>query len=89
MPDESSVSCRECGQLIDARTDQPPEQRTPCPFCGSQARLINTGASDRIELRHSLETKLRRRGSGKVAQRQRVGLVHQARRRMAEGGSRD
>ena len=73
MPDEPSVSCGGCGQPIKAPTDQALDERDPCPSCGLMTRVVKTGASDRFEFHESLETKLRRRGSSKVVQRQRVG----------------
>jgi polyhydroxyalkanoate synthesis regulator phasin len=45
-----TVTCANCGATINEPPDQPPEQRAPCPVCGSKARNINVSAEDRLRI---------------------------------------
>ncbi|MGO9598470.1 MAG: restriction endonuclease [Isosphaeraceae bacterium] len=40
------VSCTQCGTMLDESSDLPPEDRLPCPHCGSTARTFHVFATD-------------------------------------------
>lgn len=54
----SGVSCNACGHpLVDARPDDAPDERTPCPECGSRSRHISVHVEDRITFHSDLAIK--------------------------------
>lgn len=42
------VSCTQCGAKLDEPSDMPPEQRLPCPACGSMGRSFHVTASGAV-----------------------------------------
>lgn len=42
------VACAQCNAALDERSDLPPDQRPPCPHCGSMARAFSLTASGGI-----------------------------------------
>lgn len=49
MPDQ--VTCANCGTVLpDEDGSMPPEQRKPCPVCGSTARVFHVTATATIQL---------------------------------------
>jgi hypothetical protein len=38
---QTTVTCGNCGRVLEERSDLQPEQREPCPVCGSTARSVN------------------------------------------------
>jgi hypothetical protein len=47
---QPAVTCSNCGTVINEPTDQPIDQRKPCPKCGSTARNISVTASERLQM---------------------------------------
>lgn len=39
------VLCRECGAVLDERSDLPAEERKPCPTCGSTRRTFEASVT--------------------------------------------
>ena len=37
----NTVACGQCGKILNEPSDLSPEKRTPCPQCGSQARVFS------------------------------------------------
>jgi hypothetical protein len=60
--DEDFVSCSQCGTRIDEPHNTPPDQRLPCPSCGSKARTFNVHLSETVTLREKLGVKQKRPG---------------------------
>ena len=54
------VRCRNCPNIYEA--NDTPEGRTPCPACGSIARVINAAAGNHLSLHQMLATKARSPG---------------------------
>lgn len=46
--DDPSVRCGACGTPIEEPPDTKPEERQPCPKCGSRSRTIRVSASDEL-----------------------------------------
>jgi hypothetical protein len=42
------VACGQCNAALDERSDLPPDQRPPCPYCGSMARAFSVTATGGI-----------------------------------------
>jgi hypothetical protein len=42
---EPKVTCGNCGRKLEERSDLTPEQREPCPICGSTTRTFAVTAS--------------------------------------------
>lgn len=51
------VRCGRCGQILDEPTNLQPEDRKPCPSCGSVVRAITVAASDTLSYHESLKLK--------------------------------
>lgn len=47
---QPAVTCSNCGTMIDEPTNQPPEDRKPCPKCGSTSRAIRVSATERLQM---------------------------------------
>lgn len=47
---QPAVTCNECGTVIDEPTDQPIDQRKPCPKCSSTSRAISVSATERLQM---------------------------------------
>lgn len=59
------TNCNECGEQIDESTNTPIEQRTPCPLCGSKARLYKMELNGEVTFYRKLRLKARH---GKIGQ---------------------
>ena len=71
-----SVACNVCGTPISEPASTPPDERRPCPNCGSTARAISVWAGDALELRDSIRVKHKRRGfKGKNSGKSKGGLM--------------
>lgn len=57
--------CKECGEPLDEPTDRAPEERAPCPNCGSKKRLFAVHIEERIILREKLGLKARHGQTGR------------------------
>jgi len=58
MDDASTtVHCAKCGAVIDEPANTKPENRKPCPTCGSTARDSHSSASDKFTPHDSLKFK--------------------------------
>jgi hypothetical protein len=42
---DATVTCGNCGRVLDETPSLPPEQRQPCPVCGSTKRSVNVVVS--------------------------------------------
>jgi DNA-directed RNA polymerase subunit RPC12/RpoP len=63
MPANSiEVYCGTCGQLLDETTDISPEERNPCPYCGSFKRTVHVTISSKSVIYSKLGMKGRRPG---------------------------
>jgi DNA-directed RNA polymerase subunit RPC12/RpoP len=79
MPEESrSVHCGECGASLAEPTDILPEDRLPCPNCGSTRRNFGIVLSTGLSLHSSLGIKGRHEGVKKpfIEQKQGADLQH-------------
>ena len=52
------VACGQCNAVLDERSDLRPDQRPPCPHCGSMARAFSVTASGGIVLGGSADVSL-------------------------------
>jgi hypothetical protein len=64
-PNPRTVACGSCGRPIDESPGAPPENRVPCPDCGSLARRVDIRVEDTITIHDSLAIKVKRGGKGK------------------------
>ncbi len=63
MPD--TVACGKCGEVLNEPSDLAPEQREPCPKCGSKTRVfsvtatsgVGIGGSARVRMRATVKTR--------------------------------
>lgn len=55
----SRIRCGECGKLLVERSDLQPEERPPCPLCGSRARRFEIELCSRLHIRSGLRTRAR------------------------------
>jgi hypothetical protein len=55
----NTVSCGFCGEILNERSDLSPEQRTPCPKCGSKTRVFSVNVTDRIGAGDSAAVRMR------------------------------
>lgn len=62
---EPSVQCKDCGLALPQPASLPVEQRTPCPQCGSTARLINIHIAASVTSEGHLGYRSRHPGKGK------------------------
>lgn len=56
-PPRDEIRCNECGRVLEERSDIPPEQRQPCPDCGSLSRAFTKTITTSIEHKSSLGVK--------------------------------
>lgn len=54
---ELSISCKECGILLDELPNTPIEERKPCPKCGSIVRTFTVQLEDQIKIREFIQIK--------------------------------
>lgn len=54
---QTTVTCGNCGRVLDERSDVPPEQREPCPVCGSTARSFSIVISASVGVEARIATK--------------------------------
>ena len=52
-----SARCGNCGDPIDEPTNLAPQDRKPCPSCGSTTRAISVSASDTVTTHASVRLK--------------------------------
>jgi len=66
MPiDKMSVLCGKCKLVLEEDPHTTPEQRIPCPSCGSTARIFQVGIHDGIVMKSKLGMKAKHPGGGK------------------------
>ena len=66
MPvDRKSVSCGECKVQLEEDPNLQPEERTPCPECGSLSRTFHVFIHDTVSIKSKLGMKGRHAGGGK------------------------
>lgn len=58
-------NCGECGAEISEVPNVQPEQRKPCPSCGSILRAIQVSISERVVIREKLGLKARHKDAKK------------------------
>jgi hypothetical protein len=58
----TSVLCGSCGQQLEESPQLLPEQRTPCPTCGSTTRNFNVEIHETVTARTKLGLKHKRQG---------------------------
>lgn len=58
----NSVLCGSCGQQLEESPQLQPEQRAPCPNCGSTTRTFNVEIHETVTLREKLGLKHKRPG---------------------------
>jgi hypothetical protein len=63
--DTAVVSCGNCGLQLDEDSNTSPENRLPCPSCGSMSRAIHVTVHDTITIKKKLGMKGRHAGGGK------------------------
>ncbi|HYZ76351.1 MAG TPA: hypothetical protein VE596_03155 [Gaiellaceae bacterium] len=51
---ERQVKCGECGSVIDEAPGTPPDERRPCPNCGSKTRTFELTAAATISATSSI-----------------------------------
>ncbi len=58
----AEVRCGGCRAVLDEAASMPEERRTPCPSCGSLARLVCLSVRDELSpsLKEKIDTKARR-----------------------------
>ena len=59
------VKCNDCGTILDEPSDTPAGERTPCPSCGSKARLFEVKLENSISIHDKLGVKARPGSGGK------------------------
>ncbi len=57
--------CGSCGAPIDEPSNTAPEERKPCPSCGSTSRQIRVELAEALEFHASLGYKAKSQGKGK------------------------
>jgi hypothetical protein len=62
MESDTEVTCGGCGLSLDESTHLFPEQRLPCPSCGSSARTFHKKFVVTVESRTGLGYKVREQG---------------------------
>ena len=66
MPiDNMSVHCGNCKRILNEDPHVQPEQRIPCPSCGSSARMFQVSIHDNLVVRSKLGMKAKHPGSKK------------------------
>lgn len=58
-------TCGQCGAELSESASLQPEQRTPCPSCGSITRAIQVSISERVVIREKLGMKARHKDAKK------------------------
>ena len=58
----AAVQCSNCKRVLDESSSLPPEQRQPCPKCGSLIRTFNVEVSETVAAKTKLGLKHRRPG---------------------------
>jgi uncharacterized paraquat-inducible protein A len=53
-PARVSAACGECGLALDEPSSTPPEERSPCPRCGSKSRRLGVELHSTVHLSASL-----------------------------------
>ncbi len=61
---EQAISCSDCGAEIDENLD-PPEDRRPCPECGSTNRVFHEAIQIAAVASVDFRRHMKRRGSGR------------------------
>jgi DNA-directed RNA polymerase subunit RPC12/RpoP len=59
------VKCGTCGEELKEPTNLTPENRIPCPKCGSLIRIYSAEIKETIRLRDKIGMKAKRGGKGK------------------------
>lgn len=59
---EPFVLCSDCGIALDVPTTQAPEDRMPCPSCGSTHRFIGVGWAETLQIHDDVRLKHKRPG---------------------------
>ncbi len=74
-PDDAppKVTCGGCGNQLQEDVSLTPEQRQPCPVCGSLNRVVAVSLAAEIRAASSLRLKVKRKGSTKWSVTARVG----------------
>jgi Zn finger protein HypA/HybF involved in hydrogenase expression len=62
---EAAVTCKACGSTLDESASAPPEQRQPCPSCGSLQRHVAHTLGGEVHVHSSLGLKGKSGGKGK------------------------
>lgn len=65
MNEPSVVACEKCGTVLEESQSLPPEQREPCPNCGSTARHFHLTVTDKVEVHGSVSLKATHEGQKK------------------------
>jgi hypothetical protein len=73
--DQPTVTCGQCETQLDAATDQSPDERTPCPVCGSLSRLVHVYAHDSVKVHESIGLVQKRPGFVGRSGRSKGGVV--------------
>ncbi len=60
------VHCAKCGAAIDEPANTKPEDREPCPACGSTSRKFEVALEGKLEFHDSIRLKLNDAASGKT-----------------------
>jgi DNA-directed RNA polymerase subunit RPC12/RpoP len=63
--DNSGTKCGECGRIVDEPPELLPEQRLPCPECGSTKRALFVSVHDTVTAREKLGVSGRHQGEKK------------------------
>ena len=64
QPTTVEVCCGDCQVSLDERSDLPPDERQPCPKCGSIKRLVKVGIRETLTMHASVRARSRRPGKG-------------------------
>ena len=60
-----ATRCQDCGELLDESPSLLPEQRSPCPKCGSVARQVEITVAETLTAHASIGIKARHSGVSK------------------------
>jgi hypothetical protein len=66
-----AIQCKECGAHLDEDPGATP--KSPCPHCGSTSRHMSMTMGATVEMRSSMDAKMRREGSKRFAAHHRSG----------------
>src|SRR5689334_15272302 len=61
----NTVACGKCGKILNEPNDLLPEQRTPCPNCGSKTRVFSVKATGGVGVGEGATVRMRATVKGK------------------------